>query len=166
MRNSLILILILLTGIPVSRARAQEELTPPTAILDCLQTVGGGLEIRSDLNPFYLRGEFLGTGKPVYAVGIRRTSPLQVGVLLCPSEGSPILFMPGLANKFASKDLTVPHFVAPHWEVYTRAQASDLLKNNHRIGHPIGESIAMMWEDGIGILFFDGKKFHWIPSLQ
>lgn len=139
---------------------------PPTAILDCLQTIGGKFEIRNDLNPFYLRGDFLGTGNLAYAVGIRRRSPLQVGVALCPSEGAPIVFLPGVNNRFASKDLTVPHFVAPHWEVYTRAQASDLLKSNHKMGHPIGESIAMVWEDGIGLLFFDGKKFQWTPSLQ
>jgi hypothetical protein len=141
-------------------------LTPPTAILDCLRTVGGDLEFRSDLNPFYLRGDLLGTGKPVYAVGIRRKSPLQVGVALCPSEGAPIVLMPGLDNRFTSKDLTVTHFVAPHWEVYTRAQARDLLKNNHKMGRPLGESIAMMWEDGIGLLFFNGKKFQWTPALQ
>jgi hypothetical protein len=159
-------VLLLSAIVLISSANGQEGLTTPTIILDCLHAIGGSLEVRNDLNPFYLRGDFLGAGKPVYAVGIRRNSPLQVGVALCPSEGAPIVFMPGLENKFVSKDLTNPYFVAPHWEVYTRLQASDLLKDNHKMGHPVGESIAMMWEDRIGLLFFDGKKFQWIPSLQ
>lgn len=147
-------------------ASGQEELTPPTAISNCLQKVGGSFEIRNDLNPFYLRGDFFGTKTPAYAVAIRRSTPLQVGVVICPASGMPIVFMPGEKGKFASKDLIEKHFVAPHWEVYTRAQANDLLKRNHRGEISFGESIVMMWEDGIGLLFYDGRRFRWVPSLQ
>jgi len=86
--------------------------------------------------------------------------------MLCPSKGTPVVFMPGQSGKLLSRDVVEKNFVAPHWEVYTRIQAVELLANNRRKERGAGEAIAMIWEDGIGLLFFDGKKFRWEGHLQ
>jgi hypothetical protein len=74
--------------------------------------------------------------------------------------------MHGWTGRFASKEIEANFFVAPEWEAYTRNETNSLLRQNNHPGIAAGESIAMIWEDGIGLLFFDGKRFHWTPSLQ
>ena len=143
-----------------------DEFIIPDAISSCVKASGKLVEIRNDINPFYLRGDFLASGKPAIAVAIRRNDPIDVGVLLCPATGKPIMFMPGQKGEFVSRDVTDPNFVAPHWEVYTNEQARDILQQNHRPAVIKGEAIAMMWEDGIGLLFYDGHHFRWVGAMQ
>jgi hypothetical protein len=93
-------------------------------------------------------------------------SPIQAGVILCPAAGSPVVLMHGWKGRFASKDIGANFVVAPEWEVYTRSETNSLLTRNNHPGVAVGESIAMIWEDGIGLLYSDGSKLRWTPDLQ
>jgi hypothetical protein len=164
MKRSGLWILIVITG--GLCAGAQTELIPPAEIAKCSQLVGGPLEIDTKLNPYYLRGNLFGTGTMVYAVGVRQNSPVQAGIVLCPATGSPVVLLHGWEGRFAGKEISAKFAVAPEWEVFTRANTNSLLRQNHHPGIAVGESIAMIWEDGIGLLYSDGSRLRWAPGLQ
>jgi hypothetical protein len=148
---------------------ADEALFRPTPIVECLKSPNAaGLDVLTDTNPFYLRGDFDADGKPDYALQVRRTK-VGIGLLVCLGNGSVILLGSGIGvEKFSDKERDA--FLAPFWAVYTKEQASGLAAYPNNVPRPVpkvkGESIAMIWEDGISLIYWDGTRFKWAGSKE
>jgi len=62
------------------------------------------------------------------------------------------------------------NFVAPHWQVLTKEETRALGKFTTTVPNPLpapkGETIAMIWEDGISIIYWDGEGFRWAGAAK
>lgn len=140
-----------------------EEPYQPNPIVQCLGSPkSAGLTVLFT-NPYYLRGDFDGDGRPDYALRVRRAGR-GTGVLICGGNGAVFLLGAGLGDKrFSNKE--GDNFLAPQWEVATKADISALSAFRRNVPHPIpvvkGEAIAMVWEDGIALIYWDGGAFRW-----
>ena len=56
-------------------------------------------------------------------------------------------------------------FVASNWAVFSRTEIVELTKWSSNVPKPIkdakGEAIGMIWEDGIALIYWDGKRYRW-----
>jgi hypothetical protein len=63
------------------------------------------------------------------------------------------------------------NFFAPNWVVYSREETRALKQwGGVTAALPprsiLGESIAMIWEDGISIIYWDGHSYRWAPPTH
>ncbi len=147
---------------------ADDEPIQPERVMQCLKSPKvAGLEIIEQINPFYLRGDFDGDGKPDYALQVRSRRKDGNGVLVCTGRGSIFLLGSGIAGSRFS-DMPHDNFLAPQWVVLTKEEVAALAPFESNAPHPVpvvkGEAIAMIWEDGICLIYWDGAKFRWAGS--
>lgn len=62
-------------------------------------------------------------------------------------------------------DMPNDNFVAPKWEVLSKADLTDLKRFQSNVPAPVpktaGEAVAMIWEDGIALIYWNGSRFLW-----
>jgi hypothetical protein len=155
-------------GLTAVSAWADEPFLPDK-VAECLKSPkASGLTVLTDNNPFYLRGDFDGDGKTDYAVSVRSKEGGN-GVLVCAGNGSLFLLGSGLGGGRFS-DMPQDNFLAPQWAVYTKQEVKALGAFRSNVPHPVpsvkAEAIAMIWEDGISLIYWDGAKFRWAGSKQ
>jgi hypothetical protein len=81
-------------------------------------------------------------------------------------SGSGAVFLLG-ANIGGRKLSSMPNdnFLAPDWEVFTQQSARESIKAARTVPNPApaprAEAIAMVWEDGISLICWDGAKYAW-----
>jgi hypothetical protein len=137
----------------------------PAEVDRCLADAANDADARTDKKLDYLKGDFDGDGLPDYALAVRGHKTRRNGVLVCPAHGERVVL--GADNPTDPPFSDMPHdnFVAPKWEVYTKEQAAELSDPDReppaRIASPRGDSIAMIWEDGICLIYWDGARFKW-----
>jgi hypothetical protein len=116
-----------------------------------------------DRNPFYLRGDFDGDGNSDLALVVRSVEGDKKGILICAGSRKPLLL--GITGDRQFSDMPHDRFIAPNWEVLTRTEVKRLGQFKANVPNPVpsprGESIAMIWEDGIALIYWDGHQFRW-----
>lgn len=118
------------------------------------------LEIVSG-TPVYLRGDFDGDGRPDHAIAMKSTKTKQLGLLICRGNGMLTILGQGLgSSKFS--DMPEDNFLGPSWYVLTRSEVADYRRYNRNVPAAVrGEAIEMIWEDGTGLVYWDGARFRW-----
>lgn len=147
-----------------------DEPFQPELLVQCLQRPqASGLTVLTDVNPFYLRGDFDGDAKPDYAVRVRSRKG-GTGLLICAGSRSLYLLGSGIVGGSEFSDMPRDAFLAPHWEVFTPEDVADLRRFRSNVPRPVptvkGESIAMVWGDGICLIYWTGEKFKWAGSNE
>lgn len=147
-----------------------DEPFQPESIVRCLKNPkAASLTILNGINPFYLRGDFDGDGRPDYAVRVRSGTG-AAGVLVCAGNRSLFLLGSGIRGGIQFSDMEGDVFLAPQWEVFTVADVAELRRFRSNVPRPVpsvkGEAIAMIWEDGISLIYWDGAKFRWAGSKE
>jgi hypothetical protein len=161
--------LLLGVGLTAVTGLADDEAFQPDKVVQCLKSPkAAGLTVLTSENPFYLRGDFDADGKPDYALRVRSKNG-GTGVLICAGSGS--LFLLGARLSGAQfSDMPQDKFLAPQWAVYTKQEAAALGSFQNNVPRPVpsvkGEAIAMIWEDGISLIYWDGAKFKWAGSKE
>ena len=164
--------LFLCLGLAVEGWAADDStniLIHPDAIDQCLKgSVASNLVLSTAGNPYYLRGDFDGDGKPDYAVSVRGAKTKRNGILFC--MGNKQIYVVGADQplKPPFSDMPDDNFVAPNWQVLNKAEVASLAKFSMNVPHPVprtaGEAVALIWEDGIALIYWDGRRFQWAGS--
>jgi hypothetical protein len=141
----------------------------PEKLAACLKNPKvSGVEVLTDNNLFYLRGDFDGDAKVDYALQVRSRNG-GTGVLICAGNGLLYLLGAGVGSAEFS-DMPKDNFLAPHWAVYTKQEVAALGAFQTNVPHPVpsakGEAIAMIWEDGISLIYWDGARYRWAGAKQ
>jgi hypothetical protein len=145
------------------QAVAQEEPFYPEAVNHCLDDplVKGKVEVMVHHNPVYLRGDFDGDGRPDYALEVRKPKAKTSGILICTGNGRAFLLGMAVAGGKAFSDMPGDNFISSSWVVFTPSEIVETTKFSSNVPKPIpeakGEGIGMIWEDGICIIYWDGK---------
>ena len=161
MRYSALLSAALLT---VVKGLADDEPFQPDKIAQCLKSPkAAGLTVLTSNNPYYLRGDLDVDGKPDYALAVRTKSG-GTGILICGENGGLFLLGSGLGGGQFS-DMPQDKFLAQQWAIYTRQEIAALGAFKSNVPRPVpsvkGEAIAMIWEDGISLIYWNGAEFRW-----
>jgi hypothetical protein len=153
----MVLLLALLSG--VSMVGAEDDVSVfniTKEIRDCLSAAGSAYKVSGRVNPFYLRGDFRGDGKPEVAVLITATATGEKGLAVCAGgPAKPVIL--GAGSIFHQmKDLG---FDA--WHVYPKG----VVHKGVEAGPPPvlrGEALLLEWsESASGLVYWDGKTFRW-----
>jgi hypothetical protein len=159
------MLLLLILMYPVND---QDEIVlHPDVVHTCLEQpqVKPVVEVTYHSNPYYLRGDFDGDGKPDYAVAIKGPRTQRNGVLICTAVGPAHILGADNPKNPPFSDMPDDNFAAPHWMVNTKEETAELGKYEigvpREIPTPKGETIAMIWEDGIALIYWDGTRFRW-----
>lgn len=142
----------------------------PDLVHRCLNgpSVKEHVTVLADQNPVYLRGDFDGDGVPDYALQVKSKKTGHNGVLICAGNGRSILLGAETTAAHPFSNMPNDNFVAPNWAVYSKAETATLRRYSQNAPNPFpdakGEVIAMIWEDGISLIYWDGKQFRWAPS--
>ena len=163
---------LLTFGLIAVALQAQEDhIVLPMVVEACLenQAIRGQVTVSTHANPYYLRGDFDGDGRFDYAVAVKGGKSGKLRVLVCTATGrTTVLGQEGTGQAFS--DMPDDNFFAPTWMVYTRAEVKELTKFTSNAPPPIpalrGEAIAMIWEDGISLIYWNGATFRWAGSKQ
>jgi hypothetical protein len=171
MKRSILFAFVFLTAL--ANANAQSENTfHPEAIENCLQNsaVKGRFVVNLKTNPYYLRGDFDGDGEPDYALSIKGKKTMRNGVLICTARKQVIVLGADKPLSPPFSNMPGDNFVAPHWQVLTREETKALGKFATTVPNPLpalkGETIAMIWEDGISLIYWDGERFCWAGAAN
>lgn len=144
-----------------------EQKVVPSTVESCLQKVLGQVELSTTVNPFYLRGDFNGDGRPDYAVTVKGKKSGRLRMLVC-TEAKGVFLLGREGDSRAFSDMPDDNFFSPNWMVYTRPEVVQLTKYNSNVPKTAttqrGEAIAMIWEDGVSLIYWDGKRFQWAGS--
>lgn len=171
--RSLIRLLIALVTLNVTNVLAGEDpiLLHPTQIRQCLELpVASSVEEDLETNPYYLRGDFDGDGKMDYAVAVRGRKTKRNGVLVCAGNRKAFVLGADQPLQPPFSDMPGDNFVAPNWSVYSKVETEALRAFTSNV--PVipaklyGETLAMIWEDGIALIYWDGRAFRWAAPQQ
>lgn len=160
-------ILFILLAVSFSPKSQDEVELHPDVVHECLEQprIKSAVAIAYHKNPYYLRGDFDGDGKPDYAVSIKGVKTGRNGVLICVGTGRAEILGADNPIQPPFSDMPDDNFVAPYWMIYTKEETTGL--GQYEIGRPReipvpkGETIAMIWEDGIALIYWDGTRFRW-----
>jgi len=150
-----------------SQPRAQGGVGPSTEVKRCLENpaVKDKAQILSNYEPFYLTGDFDGDGLPDYAVAIKGSMTQRNGVVICTRKDRVFILGADNPTNPPFSDMPNDNFVAPQWKVYTKEEAAKVQtidkEPSTQVAFPKGDSIAMIWEDGICLIYWDGNRYRW-----
>ncbi len=171
MKHAMLIAFLFLAVLATANAQGENALHPD-AVENCLQdpSVKRRVVVNFKTNPYYLRGDLDGDGEPDYAVAIKGKKTMRNGVLICTARKQ--VFVLGADNPLSPPFSNMPgdNFVAPHWQVLTREETKALGKFATTVPNPLpvlkGETIAMIWEDGISLIYWDGERFRWAGAAN
>lgn len=143
------------------------ELIHPKMVRECLErpTIKSQLKVMTDVNPYYLRGDFDGDGLVDYAVSVQGIKTRRNGVLICTGKNKAVALGAINSLKTPFSDKPNDNFASPNWQVMTKKEALEVYNYSSdkpvRVALPKGETIAMTWEDGVCLIYWDGSRYRW-----
>lgn len=161
-----LLILSLLT-LMQARPSVKGDLKLPDIVKECLEQAGvkGKLEIRTAKRPYILKGDFDGDKLFDYAVAIRGPNTHRNGVFVCTAKKQAFILGADMPKDPPFSDMPNDNFVAPTWKVMSKREALKIYNYDGdkpiRAASPAGDSIAMIWEDAICLIYWDGSRYRW-----
>lgn len=150
----------------VKGAEDNDDVVYPGTVFACLRNpAAADLSVTTDRAMYYLRGDFDGDGKADYAVAVRGKKTKRRGVLICDGLGRIFVLGADTPTQPPFSDVEEDNFVAPNWLVYSRAETKALGNLPCCVPHPVprttGETIGMVWENGTGLIYWDGHRYRW-----
>jgi hypothetical protein len=65
-------------------------------------------------------------------------------------------------------DMPNDNFTSSNWEVFSKTDVANLRHFKTNGPNPVpktaGEAVAMIWEDGIALIYWNGRRFSWAGS--
>lgn len=162
-RLFVLMILLLAWNITPIRAQEIDDENLPTEV-EMVMELGPFAQsyiIDGSVNPFYLRGDFDGDGKPDYAVRVKSKSRGEIGFAIWLSSRKKIIVI-GAGSPFKVSGQTATNLeVLNTWKIYPKGP----VERGVASGPPprlIGEAIlAGKRESANGLIYWNGKSFVW-----
>ena len=147
-------LLVGILSLAVAHMAHPSEPGTPTRVRACLKSIDPSFEIDYRLNPFYLRGDFDGDGKPDYVVLVKKGN--NRGIVICratSAEGTVL----GAGSAFNQmRDLNFNS-----WDVYDKRR----VERGVGEGLPpklLGDAIRVEWEESASaLIYWTGRKSAW-----
>jgi hypothetical protein len=143
----------------------------PAAASRCLEKgpMQRRVTVASDVNPFYLRGDLTGDGRLDYAIAVKGVRSGKLRVLVCTATGQAFLLGQEDPSDRPFSDMPDDNFFGAVWQLFSPAEVRELTRFKGT-ARPLptrrAEAIAMIWEDGISLIQWDGKTFRWISPQR
>jgi hypothetical protein len=155
--------ILLCASVCISRA---QDVNLENVPQDVLMQLGTGsfaetYSISGRINPFYLRGDFDGDGKPDYAILVVSNKDHSRGIAIWLSSQAKIFVLgAGRPFKFSHGDSADFEFIDT-WQVYGKKP----VERGVQAGPPprlIGEALLVgKKESASGLIYWNGKQFAW-----
>jgi len=146
-----------------SVAAAGDQSAIPEVMARCLaaEPLKDVVNVPRTINPFYLRGDFDGDGKPDYAFEGSLVQKRQAVVVVCLGNGTSSV----LGGTYKFSDRENDHYFGTAWMVCNSSEIRTMIRPSDRVPRNLGsrrESILMLWDDLAGLIYWDGRKFRWV----
>jgi hypothetical protein len=148
------------------QAQATSTGVPPelTACLNA-ESLNEKLVILTERNPYYLKGDFDADGRSDFAILVRGKKTHRNGVLMCMNNSKFQILGADEPISPPFSDMPNDNFVAPEWRLYSKEEAAQVHSIDGPVGQkaaiPMGDSVAMIWEDGVCVIYWDGSRYSW-----
>jgi len=142
-----------------NREWVQRQSIPPLVVQSfSAKKLDAQYEIAFTLNPFYLRGDFNGDGKPDIAVLVKNKQSGKLGIAICHGEKNEV-FLVGAGTSIGDGGDDFSWMDV--WQVRPKHSAT----GNAHDGMPaklIGEGLLVeKSESGGALIYWDGKSYRW-----
>lgn len=138
------------SGTPLSFA---ESVLPERLVL-CMEAIPRAVVVSSEINPFYLRGDFDGDGKADYAFLVNSGNNQGIAVCLA-RETSPRIV--GASQSFdGTLDLRFDH-----WAVFPMQPVERGVEESEPPSLRGEAILVLVIEAGSGLIYWDGRDFQW-----
>ena len=148
---------LVLIGIVVATASclaSASEPHTPARVAACMKSIDQSVEIDYRLNPFYVRGDFDGDGKPDYAVLVRKGQNRGIVICRAASVKAVILGAGSAFNQMTDMDFT-------SWDIYDKRPVEQGA-GERPPPKLLGDAIWIEWEESASALvYWTGRKFAW-----
>lgn len=155
--------LSLLLGAPASGVQQVQTENIPNAILMQVEQghFASAYSLDGSINPFYLRGDFDGDGRPEYALRIKSKAGSDSGIAVWLSSLRKFVVLgAGVPFKVSGTSVTSLDFLNV-WQVFGKAA----VERGVEAGHPPqlkGDAfLAGKSESASGLIYWNGKTFVW-----
>lgn len=136
----------------------------PGSVQACIsrKEVAISITLETTTNPYYLRGDFDSDGNVDYAVSVQGRKTKRAGVVLCHASGLVTVLGADTVHRPPFSDLAGDQFLSADWCVVSKREAMQHIGKRKIEYYPIGEVILMPWDDGVGMVYFDGIAYRWL----
>lgn len=139
----------------------------PELVKECMEKadVKGKVRIVPIGKSYFLKGDFDSDKLVDYAVPIQGTRTRRNGVLICNGKKQVFILGGDMRTDPPFSDMPDDNFVGPRWKIMSKSEAENLYNYDGdkpvRAAFPKGDSIAFLWEDGAGVIYWDGSRYRW-----
>ena len=116
--------------------------------------------IRTDLNPFYLRGDFDGDKKPDYALSIVEKKTKKKGILIY-HTGTKTHYVIGAGKSLSDGNGSADYNWMDAWKVYVDKDVEMGVGEKKKITLKGEAILAIKVESASGLIYWTGKNYRW-----
>jgi hypothetical protein len=147
-------ILLLVLTLAGSRLQARGL---PAAVRDCIAR-HPEVSVTAALGPTYLTGHFVSKRARAYAIAVLENASHKPRVLICSGSHEVLL---GRVGDPPFSDMDDDNYMSSRWRVCTRKAVLGMRRYYPDIPIPEQDAICFTWEDGEGLIYWDGLRFRW-----
>jgi hypothetical protein len=153
--------------LPQTPPPTKSGLQLPELVKECLEQgdVKGKVKIVPIRKSYFLKGDFDGDKLADYAVSIQGIKTRRNGILICNGKKQAYILGGDVQTTPPFSDMPNDNFVGPRWRIMLKSEAEALYNYDGnkpaRAAFPKGDSIAFLWEDGTGVIYWDGARYRW-----
>lgn len=96
------------------------------------------------------------------------TATAKDALLICEAVGGAVVLGGKADPKQAFSSVEGDNFIAPNWEVLSTVQTRRLTAFTSNVPKPLtdqrGEAIAMIFEDAVELVFWNGRQYRHAPA--
>jgi hypothetical protein len=142
---------------------SSQHSTLPQALRECIRQ-NPTVKVNRLQQPLYLKVFFTGAKKADYVIVVKEEGSELNRALVCTPGGKATI----LGSKSASRPFSTMEsddYMSSKWRVCKKKEVEAMKKYYSDVPDPANESICLLWEDGEGLIYSNGRSLLW-KSLE